>query len=196
MKTNYKKLFAALPFCLGALLMTACEQEDRTYQGPLYYEYSASECDQSNASNIFVKEAKSDGADQLCVQLIAPASGAVKVNFRVADQLFYLKSSAEYVTELPAGTTAGQYEAFVSTATYGTDFIFAEKNGLVYDAKYKTGSILIPEGELFGYIPLDILQRKGNATYIVLEDSEDARANRPTSKIGRASCRERVLRLG
>lgn len=193
MKTKYINLLTAIQCCIGAFLFTSCEQEDRTYQGPLYYEYSASECDQSNLSNIFVKESKKDGEDKLCVQLIAPAKGAVKVNFRVADQLFYIKSSAEYVTELPEGISAGQYDAYVSTAHYGTDFAFTETNGLVYDTKYQTGSIIIPEGELFGYIPLNILQRKGNATYIVLEDSEDARANKPTSVLNLKMTAEKTI---
>lgn len=181
MKTNYISIQHILQVCLIMLILSSCEKEDRTYQGPLYYEYSASECGQSNLSNIFVKESKSAGEDKLCVQLIKPASGSVKVKFRVADQLFYLKSSAEYVTELPEGIQAGQYDAYISTAKYDEDFKFGESNGLVYDNKYKTGSIVIPEGDMFGYIPLNILQRKGSSTYIILEDSEDARANRPTS---------------
>jgi len=126
-----------------------------------------------------VKESSKNGADNLCVQLIKPADGAVRVNFRLADQLFYIKSTAEYLTELPSGYTPDQYTVYTSTATYGVDFTFDKDSR--FDEKYQQGTILIPVGEMFGYIPLNILQRKSTSAYIVLEDSEDGRANKPTS---------------
>ncbi len=164
-----------------ALLFTACEKEDRTYDGPLYYEFSPSESGQTVLSNIFVKETSKNGEDNLCVQLIKPANGAVRVNFRLTDQLFYIKSTAEYLTELPAGYKPEQYDVYTGTVTYGTDFTFSGGSGLEFDEKYQRGTITIPAGEMFGYIPLNILQRKSTSAYIVLEDSEDARANKPTS---------------
>lgn len=178
---RYINLMGGLCSLVIMILFSACEKEDRTYQGPLFYEFSPSECGQSVLSNIFVKEAGQNGEDRLCVQLIKPADKAIRVNFRLAEQLFYIRSTTEYLTELPDGYTDSQYIVYTSTAIYGKDFEFGSGNNIEYDAKYQTGTITIPAGEMFGYIPLNILQRKGGSAYIVLEDSEDARANRPTS---------------
>lgn len=178
---KYINLMGGICFLVILFLFSSCEKEDRTYQGPLFYEFSPSECGQSVLSNIFVKEAGKNGEDRLCVQLIKPADGAVRVNFRLADQLFYIKSTTEYLTELPDGYTSDQYIVYTGTTTYGKDFEFGTGSNIEYDAKYQTGTITIPAGEMFGYIPLNILQRKGGSAYIILEDSEDARANRPTS---------------
>lgn len=180
---KYFNILGGVCLLIVSFLFTSCEKEDRTYQGPLFYEFSPSECGQSVLSNIFVKETASNGADKLCVQLIKPAEGAVRVNFRLADQLFYIKSTAEYLTELPSGYKADQYTVYTGTAVYGKDFEFASGSDIEYDAKYQTGTITIPAGEMFGYIPLNIIQRKGKDAYIVLEDSENARANRPTSML-------------
>ncbi|WFE86762.1 choice-of-anchor J domain-containing protein [Parabacteroides chongii] len=181
MMKKYINLMGGICFLVILFLFSSCEKEDRTYQGPLFYEFSPSECGQSVLSNIFVKEAGKNGEDRLCVQLIKPADGAVRVNFRLADQLFYIKSTTEYLTELPDGYTSDQYIVYTGTTTYGKDFEFGTGSNIEYDAKYQTGTITIPAGEMFGYIPLNILQRKGGSAYIILEDSEDARANRPTS---------------
>lgn len=37
---------------LTVLMLSSCEKEDRTYQGPLFYEFSAVECGQAVSSNI------------------------------------------------------------------------------------------------------------------------------------------------
>lgn len=178
---------------LVVLLFSACEKEDRTYQGPLFYEFSPSECGQSVVSNIFVKEFAKNGEDLLCVQLVKPAEGAVCVNFRLADQLFYIKSTAEYLTELPSGYTPDQYTVYTSNAKYGEDFKIAESSDVIFDTRYQTGTITIPAGKLFGYIPIDVLDRNGSSAYVILEDSEDGRANRPTSILNMKFMAEKVF---
>lgn len=141
---------------LTVLLMSSCEMEDRTYQGPLYYEFSPVECGQTISSNIFIKEADKKGEDQICVQLVKPAGSAVFVRFRVVDQLYYIKSSAEYTVEKP-DLSEDQYEIYLNTAEYGVDYCF--ENGDIYvdyDQDTRIGTITIPEGEMFGYIPINI----------------------------------------
>lgn len=165
---------------LSAALLCACEEEDRTYQGPLYFEFSPVECGQSLINNMFVKECSANGDDQLCVQLIKPADGAVTIRFRLADQLFFINSTSKYYTELPSGN-ADAYQVFHATAKYGEQFSFGSSSNLSFDPVYQTGTITIPQGEMFGYIPLNVIKRDGSSTYLILEDSDNAQANVPTS---------------
>lgn len=180
MNKNKNKLYI-IGLLLTVLFMGSCELEDRTYQGPLYYEYSPVECGQTISSNIFVKEADKKGEDKICVQLVKPAGFSVSVKFRVVDQLYYVRSSAEYTVEKPE-LAEDQYDIYENTAQYGVDYTFESSTTPVnYDEDTHTGVITIPEGEMFGYIPVNILKRNGHSAFIVLEDSENARANKPTS---------------
>ena len=178
MKENKLHIIGLL---LAVLLMASCEQEDRTYQGPLYYEYSPVECGQTLSSNLFVKEADKIGENQICVQLVKPAGFAVSVKFKVVDRLYYIRSTAEYMVDKPA-LTDDEYDIYANTAVYGVDYSFGGTDMAVdYDESIGVGTIIIPEGEMFGYIPINVLKRNGHSAYIVLIDSENAKANKPTS---------------
>lgn len=165
---------------LCVALFCACEEEDRTYSGPLYYEFSPVECGQSLANNIFIKECSNNGEDKLCVQLIKPSDKAVNIRFRLADQLFFINSTSKYYTEFPS-VSADSYDVFRATASYGEQFTFGSSSCLSFDPVYQTGTITIPAGEMFGYIPMNVIKRDGTNAYLVLEDSDNALANAPTS---------------
>lgn len=165
--------------CAAALV--SCEQEDRTYQGPLYYEFSPVECNQTLLNNMFVKECSQNGEDKICVQLVKPSEHDVTIGFRLADQLFFENSTSMYSTEPIYGATEDKYMVYHSTAEYGKQYEFGTSSNLKFDAKYQTGTISIPAGEMFGYIPLNIIKRDGTSAYIILEDSDNAWANKPTS---------------
>lgn len=164
---------------MGILL--SCEEEDRTYRGPQYYEFSAAENGQTNYRNILLKESSVIGRDTICVQLIKPTSESVQVNYRIADQLFYIKSKNAFVFDFPEGLGAGDYELYRTDAELETDYRMITEPGVTFDPKYGTGSIVVPAGEMFGYIPVEMLRKSGRGLYIVLEDSPDAMANRPTA---------------
>ncbi|MDO4214301.1 MAG: choice-of-anchor J domain-containing protein [Bacteroidales bacterium] len=177
----------------GLLALTSCELEDRTYQGPEYFEFSAKECEQAPVSNILTKEVTKGGENLICVQLIKPSTTDVKVNFRLADQLFYILNTSSYANELPAGIKAGEYEVYSTTAKYGVDYEFNNTNGLQFDAKYQRGSITIPAGQMFGYIPVNVLQRKNKKLCVILEDSETTMANKPTSMMSVTFMAEKTI---
>lgn len=177
MKYLYKLLSTVL---FSYVLFCACEEEDRTYHGPLYYEFSPVECNQTLINNMFVKECTANGDDKICVQLIKPAKETVTIRFRMADQLFFLNSTSKYYTELPEGN-GESYEIYHATAQYGEQFTFCSSSNACFDQLYQIGTITIPAGEMFGYIPLNVIKRDGTGVYLILEDSDNAQANVPTS---------------
>jgi len=161
---------------------SACEKEDRTYAGPVYYEFSPDQNGQSvsGSNNLIVKETSAMGEDPLCIQLIRKNSAATNVRFRIADRLYFIKSDSHFVTEKPAGLDESAYIIYETTAVFGTDFDFSDKDNVTYDPATKTGSISIAAGELFAYVPVNILARNNTIAYFVLEDTDNAQANKPT----------------
>lgn len=181
-KTRYtftSFLFAAIL----AFAFSACEKEDRTYGGPVYYEFSPDLFGQSvsGSNNLIQKETSRLGNDTICVQMIRKNTSETKVRFRIADKLYFIKSDSRFVTEVPAGLNQSGYTVHETSAIYGTDFDFKDKEKVSYDPSTGSGTITLAAGELFAYLPMNILERNNTVTYFVLEDSENAQANVPTS---------------
>ena len=175
-----KKINILLLMLAGAFLFCSCQKEDRSYRGPLFVEFAPDAKDQSTSG--MVKEATVLGRNNIEVQLIGLAQNkAITVNFRVADQVFYIIGLDKYVFDLPGGLQPSEYTVMKSTAVYNTDYTFAGLSGVTFDTQYGRGSIVVPAGSQFGIIPVDVIQKAGTRIILVLEDSEDIRVNRPTA---------------
>lgn len=175
--------FESLLFLLICMIgFTACEKEDRTYQGPVYYEFSPDKNGQtvSGSNNLIAKETSVLGEDTICVQMIRKNTTATTVRFRIAEQLYFIKSDSRFVTEKPDGLPESAYDIYNSTAQYGTDFSFEGSKDVVYDPQTRTGEVTIGGEVMFARIPVTILERKNTVAYFVLEDTENAQANKPT----------------
>ena len=179
---NMKKIYSIL-FILGALgYFSSCELEDRKYTGPLFVEFSAEQFGQTASPSGIVKTAPGVGQDQIGVQLIGLAEPqTLTVNFRVADQVFYLISLDRYVVDLPDDLTPDKYRTVLSTGKYNVDYSFDGLSGLVFDKTYGRGSITMASNSQFGTIPINILCKGGAQFFFVLEDSENLQANKPTA---------------
>jgi|GEM_PF-580140 len=175
-----KKINILLLILTGAFLFSSCEKEDRRYQGPLFVEFAPDAKDQSTSG--MVKEAALLGLNNIQVQLIGLAQNRpITVNFRVADQVFYIISLDKYVFDLPNGLQPSEYTVIKSTAVYNTDYTFNGLSGITFNTQYGRGSIVIPAGSQFGTIPVNVIQKEGTRVLLVLEDSEDIRVNKPTA---------------
>ncbi len=166
---------------LLSILLNGCQKEDRTYQGPQYYEFSAFENKQGTQSNILQKENNKVGLDSICVQLINTSTGIVTVNYEIVEKLFYLTDKGKYVDEVPAGTDVSVVDTVFSTAVLGTDYQIITETNSTFTASTKRGSIRIPQGKYFGYIQVNMLKKSGKNFYVVLKDSPDTKVNKPTS---------------
>ncbi|HNY06236.1 MAG TPA: hypothetical protein PKL23_07295, partial [Candidatus Egerieousia sp.] len=99
-----KKLIISIYLILMvAFVMSSCQKQDWTYKGPQYFEFSASENNQSTTSNIYQKENSKIGADSICIQLVAHSTSNVTVNYEVVKQLYYLTDEDKYVESVPSG---------------------------------------------------------------------------------------------
>ena len=170
-----------LTLCLLNCL-SSCELEDHRYQGPLFIEFSPDQYGQTASPSGIIKTAPDVGLDQIGVQLIGLSQPqALTVNFRMADQVFYLTSYDRYVVDLPDGLDAGQYRTILATAKYGVDYTFDGLSGFTFDKTYGRGSFTIAPNSQFGSIPINVLVKSGAPFFIVLEDSDELQANLPTS---------------
>lgn len=178
-RSYFKSLFFLLICFIG---FSACEKEDRTYQGPVFYEFSPDKNGQSvsGSNNLIVKETSILGTDTVCIQMIRKNTERTTIRFRIAEQLYFIKSDSRFVTEKPAGLDESAYDVYQSTAVYGTDFDFKNSEDLIYDPQTKTGAITIDPQEMFANIPINILARNNTVAYFVLEDTDNAQANKPT----------------
>lgn len=176
---NIKDVLLILLFALG---FSACEKEERTYIGPVFYEFSPDKNGQSvsGSNNLIQKETSVLGADTLCVQMIRKNSEATNIRFRIAGELYFIKSESRFVAAKPEGLDESAYTVHETTAAYGTDFDFSGQTDVVYDPSARTGIVTVPAGELFAYIPVNILVRNNKIAYFILEDTENAQANKPT----------------
>jgi len=177
-----KKIHIIL-FILGALgCLSSCELEDRKYNGPLYVEFCPDQYGQTASPSGIVKMASEVGEDRIGVQLIGLAqSEPLTVNFRVADQIFYLISLDRYVVDLPADVASGDYQTILATGKYNEDYSFDGLSGVTFDKTYGRGSFTIAPNSQFGAIPIKVLQKGGARIFLVLEDSQNLRANKPTA---------------
>ena len=165
---------------LLSLLISGCEKEDRTYQGPQYYEFSAFEKRQGTISNILQKENNKVGLDSICIQLVKTSTGNVTVNYEIVQKLYYLTDKDNYVEEVPAGTDLSVVDTVYSTAVLGVDYQIVTGTNSTFTPATMTGSLTIPRGEYFGYIQVNMLKKGGKNFYVVLKDSPDTKANKPT----------------
>ena len=157
MKHKIILLFAAV-----LAVLSACEEQDWTYQGEQFFEYSPYENGQSFSGGLFSKENAIVGDDAICVQLIAHSTAPVTA----------------YATSVPAGTDPATVDTLRTEAIYGEQYEILSSG---FDPNSMTGSIVIPAGEYFGRINLNMKVKAGASFYMVLEDSPDCRANKPTS---------------
>ena len=173
-------IYISFVILLSALL-SGCQKEDRTYQGPQYYEFSAFKNKQGTISNILQKENNKVGLDSICIQLINTSTGNVTVNYEIVQKLYYLSDKDKFVEEVPAGTDVAVVDTVLSTAVLGTDYQIVTDANSTFTASAMTGSLTIPQGKYFGYIQVNMLKKTGKNFYVVLKDSPDTKANKPTS---------------
>lgn len=178
MKNIFRNIILLLPILF---LFSSCELEDRRYKGPLFIEFAPEVYGQIASSSGIAKEA-SVGQDKIGVQLIGLAQQEqITVNFRLADQVFYMISLDRYYSELPEGSKPSEYNTIQATAQYNVDYSFDGISSVTFDKKYNRGSFTIDAGSQFGTIPIEILSKGGAKLFFVLEDSDDIRANVPTA---------------
>ena len=179
---NTKKIQILLLILTLFFTLTSCEKEDRRYKGPLFVEFSADQYGQKATPAIISKTAPDIGPDQIGIQLIGMAQpNTITVNFRLADQVFYLINLDQYVTTLPEGMPASGYNIIKATGVYGVDYSFDGVSGVIFDTRYGRGSVTIAANSQFGTIPLEVLRKEGARLFFILEDSDDIRVNKPTS---------------
>jgi len=178
---------------LMAAFLSACQKEDWTYKGPQYYEFSAYENNQGTISNILQKENSKVGLDSICIQIIKPADGDITVNYEIVDELYYLTDKDKYVETVPEGTDISVVDTVFTTAVLGTDYEIVPASGEAFSQATMAGTLTIPQGEYFGYIQVRMLKKSGNNFYIVLKDSPDTKANKPTSILNYKIAPERVF---
>lgn len=166
---------------LLSALLSGCQKEDWTYQGPQYYEFSAFENNQKSVSNILQKENSRVGLDSICIQLISTSTYDVTVNYEIVQKLYYLTDKDKYVEEVPAGTSLSVVDTLFSTAVQGVDYQIVNSENSTFSTTTMKGTLTIPEGKYFGYIQVNMLKKSGKNFYVVLKDSPDTKANKPTS---------------
>jgi len=177
-----KKIYIIL-FILGIVgCLSSCKLEDRKYDGPLYVEFCPDQYGQTASPSGIVKTASGVGEDQIGVQLIGLAqSEPLTVNFRVADQIYYLISLDRYAVDLPAGTAPGDYQTILATGKYNEDYSFDGLSGVTFDKTFGRGSFTIAANSQFGVIPIKVVKKGGAQIFLVLENSENLQANVPTA---------------
>jgi hypothetical protein len=166
---------------LVAVFSLSCQKEDWTYKGPQYYEFSAYENHQGTISNILQKENSKIGLDSICIQIIKPADGDITVNYEIVERIYYLTDKDKYVVDIPEGTDISVIDTVYSTAVLGTDYEIVPATGQTFSSTTKSGSLVIPIGKYFGYIQVKMLRKSGTNFFVVLKDSPDTKANKPTS---------------
>ena len=163
------------------LALFSCQKEDWTYKGPQYFEFSAFENGQTASNGVYSKENGEIGLDKVCIQLIKHSDAPVTVAYKIVEQVYYLKDESRISAELPAGKKAEDYDILPSTAVYGTDYEIVAGGSGSFSPSTMSGTITIPAGEYFAFIEVNMKVKSGNNFYIVLVDSEDTKANKPSS---------------
>ena len=177
-----KTIFLKSTIVIAALLaLLSCQKEDWTYKGPQYFEFSAYENGQTASNGVYSKENGEIGLDKVCVQLVKHSDTPVTVAYKIVPEVYYLKDESRLVSEIPSGKSSDQIEVLYSTAEYGTEYEIVAENGATFNTSTMSGTVTIPAGEYFGYITVDMKVKSGNNFYIVLVDSEDTKANKPSS---------------
>ena len=190
MKTT---IFKSTIVIAAVLALFSCQKQDWTYKGPQYFEFSAFENGQTANNGIYTKENGDIGIDKVCVQLVKHSDAPVTVAFKIVPEVYYLKDESVLVSEVPAGKPADQVEVLPSTAEYGTDYEIVNGSGCTFNVSSMSGTLTIPAGEYFGYINVDMKVKSGNNFYIVLVDSPDTKANKPSSILNYVMMPEKIV---
>ena len=174
------KYILFLAFC--SVLFVSCDKEDRTYNGPDYIEFSATQFGQElGTDGLTRKTGTIVGLETFVAQQIAyPVEKEKIVNFRIADVVYFMASTSMYLPNLPSGTKNGEYTAEYTTMQEGVDYSFDGVDGVTFNKQYLKGSVKLGAMESFAYIITNILKASGKTMYIVLEDSDDFMANKYT----------------
>ena len=187
------KIFRSIMAIMAVAVLFSCQKEDWTYKGPQYFEFSASENGQTASNGEYVKENGEIGLDAVCVQLVKHSDAPVTVAYKIVDEVYFLKDESRLVSELPAGKPAEQIEVRPSTAEYGTEYEIVSEGNTTFSPSTKSGTITIPAGEYFGYIKVNMKVKSGNNFYIVLVDSPDTKANKPSSILNYVMMPEKIV---
>lgn len=178
MKNNY--IYKTVILLTALVVFGACEKQDWTYSGPQFYEFSAQKNNQGVKSNLIFKENSKVGKDSVCVQIIKPSNGQITVNYEIVDKVYYLSDKDKYVAAVPQGTDPKWVDTLYSDAVYGTDYEIVTTTGARFTPATNKGSVTIAKDEFFGYIEVNLLVKSGKQFFILLNDSEEALANKPT----------------
>lgn len=180
MKVNKTHIISLLFTIVSLGFFSSCDDEDRTYQGPIFYEFSPSEAGQSasGSNNLIEKTVSEVGDTQFCIQMIKKNNETTRIKFRIAKELYFVDSASRYVVTKP---TSGQYSTVPTTAQLGTDYEVIANKGVEFDPQTGIGFVSIVANELFAYVTLKIKNIDGTMLYIALEDTNNAKANIPTS---------------
>ena len=175
------------------MVLFSCQKEDWTYKGPQYFEFSAWENGQTANNGVYTKENGEIGLDKVCVQLVKHSDAPVTVAYKIVPEVYYLKDESRLVSEVPAGKASDLVEVLPSTAEYGTEYEIVPGSGSTFNVSSISGTITIPAGEYFGYINVDMKVKSGNNFYIVLVDSPDTKANKPSSILNYVMLPEKIV---
>ena len=175
------------------MVLFSCQKEDWTYKGPQYFEFSAWENGQTANNGVYTKENGEIGLDKVCVQLVKHSDAPVTVAYKIVPEVYYLKDESRLVSEVPAGKASDLGEVLPSTAEYGTEYEIVPGSGSTFNVSSMSGTITIPAGEYFGYINVDMKVKSGNTFYIVLVDSPDTKANKPSSILNYVMLPEKIV---
>lgn len=193
MKNNY--IYKITIFLLALIVFNSCEKEDWTYTGKQLYEFSAQKNNQGVMSNLLFKENSKLGLDSVCIQIIKPSASEIVVNYKVVDKIYYLNDKDRYVTEVPAGTDVKWVDTLYNDAVYGTDYEILTSASSTFNATTKTGSVTIAKDKFFGFIEVDLKVKSGKQFFIMLTDSKDAMANKPTGLFSYVIAPDKVFYL-
>lgn len=166
---------------VSAAFMWSCQKEDWTYKGNQFFEFSASQNDQTSNNGVYKKENSKTGLDSVCVQLVKHSEAAVTVNYEIVKQVYYLTDESKYVDEIPAGKDLSLVDTAYTSSVYGVDYEIVTDASSTFSSSSMSGSLVIPEGSYFGYIQVKINRKAGNNFFIVLKDSKDTKANKPNA---------------
>ncbi|MBE6244024.1 MAG: hypothetical protein E7108_00675 [Bacteroidales bacterium] len=190
MKTT---IFKSTIVIAAVLALFSCQKQDWTYKGPQYFEFSAFENGQTANNGVYTKENGDIGIDKVCVQLVKHSDAPVTVAYKIVPEVYYLKDESALVSEVPAGKAADQVEILPSTAEYGVDYEIVTDGTSTFNQSSMSGTVTIPAGEYFGYISVDMKVKSGNNFYIVLVDSPDTKANKPSSILNYVMMPEKIV---
>ncbi len=163
--------------------LCSCEKENRSYKGPDYVEFvptrGSGTMQYYNTRYYYhnYNTAPEIGKLTVSVQLIGAHKDRELTGKYVVREFVYYDKNANRITGVqPAGTEGEDWQKIYSTAVKGVEY-----NG-------EEGTFIIPPRSSFGSFELEVLKNNDNTNtvkskmvFIELVDSEDIRANVPSS---------------